>query len=79
MDDCDWQLDLEMLAGGRKGKPGIDRKLPWVDQLERAGNLDVQKVADAKEASYAAQLGTAITNTLTLYRRMYLLGLFSSK
>lgn len=55
-----------MLAGGRKGKPGRDRKVPWGDKLEGAGNLNVQKVADAKETSYTAKLGITITNPLTL-------------
>lgn len=41
-----------MLAGGRKGKPGTDRKLLRVDILERACDLNVQEVADAKEPAY---------------------------
>lgn len=74
MDDCNWQLNLEMLAGGRKGKPGIDRKLPWEDKLERAGDLNVQEVADPKEPSYTAQSQseTIMTNPLTLHRRVLL-------
>lgn len=50
MDDGDWQLNFEMLAGGRRGKPGTCRKLPWVYILERAGDLNIQEVADAKES-----------------------------
>lgn len=31
MDDGNWQLNLEMLAGSRKGKSGTHWKLSWVD------------------------------------------------
>ena len=50
MDDGDRQLNFEVLAGGRKGKPGTDREPPQEDILERAGDLDIQEVADAKES-----------------------------
>lgn len=51
MDDGDRQLNFEMLTGDRKRKPRIDRKLHRVDILERASDLNIQKVADTEESA----------------------------
>ena len=56
MDDGDWQLNCEMLATGRQSKPGTHRELPSVDILERASDLNIQEVADAKESPWAPLL-----------------------
>lgn len=50
MDDGDGQLNFEMLAGGRKGKLGTKRESPGLVLLERAGDLNIQEVAYAKES-----------------------------
>lgn len=50
MDDSNGQLNFEMFAGGKAGKLGPGREPYSVDLLERAGDLDVQEVAYAKES-----------------------------
>ena len=50
MDDGNGQLNFEMLAEGRKGKLGTERESPALFLLERAGDLNVQEVAYAKES-----------------------------
>lgn len=49
MNDGDRQLDFEMLPGCRMGKPGTIRDILRVYILERAGDLNVQEISDAKE------------------------------
>ena len=50
MDDSNGQLNFEMFAGVNAGKLGPGREPYSVDLLERAGDLNVQEVAYAKES-----------------------------
>ena len=59
MDNSNRQLNFEVLAGGRKGKQEICAGPPWVDILKRAGDLNIQEVADTKESPCATILDLA--------------------